>query len=161
MQKYFMLPLMTTEAAIREALAKASENHGEISKIARDLDIRPSTVSRWISGNEIPSPMLKLLDLYFFGTIPFEIANEKAIHGCLDFTTDQWRVIEILARRESTSAGKWIASQIRAYLAYNDQAKAEMARIVSERKESNTSHLEALPDLKVAEDSSEYRAGGN
>lgn len=154
---------MSDEQSIRSELLKAAENHGEISKIARDLEINPSTVSRWAAGKEIPGPMMKLLDLYFFGVIPFEIANEKTVHGVLDFTTDQWRVIEILARRASTTPGKWIAAQIRSYLTFNDEAKAETAKIHAERKAANAANLEALPDLKVAENSpdTETGTGGN
>lgn len=148
---------MSDESSIRRELEKAATNHGEISKIARDLEINPSTVSRWASGNDIPSPMLKLLDLYFFGTIPFEISHERPSHGTMDFTEDQWRVIEILSRRESTTPGKWIANKIRAYLAYNEEAKLAQEAITKQRK----GYLQSLPDpiAKVAKDTPPYRTG--
>ncbi|MES2923719.1 MAG: hypothetical protein V4819_19345 [Verrucomicrobiota bacterium] len=80
--------------------------------------------------------MLILLDLYFFGTIPFEIANEKLLRGVLDFTSDQWRVICILANRNSITPGKWIANQIRSYLTFEGEAKAVQADITRERLQS-------------------------
>lgn len=60
-----------------------------------------------------------LLDLYFFGTIPFEIVNEKLLGKVLDFTPRQWDVIRILANKEGKQTpGQWIAGKIRDYLAF-------------------------------------------
>jgi hypothetical protein len=96
--------------------------------------------------------MLKLLNLYFFEVMPFDIASEKLLNSVLDFTEDQYRVICILATRESSTPARWIANQIRSYLAFNDEAKEEMAKIVAERMARNASFLHALPDSKVAEE---------
>ena len=123
------------------------------SEIASALKVTPSTVSRWISGKLVISPSDEmLLKLYFFGTIPFEITNEKLLNSVLDFTEDQYRVICILATRQSTSTGKWIADKIRSYLAFNEDAKTETSQIVAERMARNATHLQILPDAKVAEE---------
>jgi hypothetical protein len=142
---------MDTENHIREELKTIAQNHGKITELASIFDVSPSTVSRWASGGKISPPLLKLLDLYFFGNIPFEISHEKIVRGVLDFTDDQYKVITILARRESTTPGKWIASKIRAYLAFDPEARNVQADIVRGR-------LSALPNpqdpgnSKVAEE---------
>lgn len=149
---------MTDESSIRKSLNDACAQRGIQAEIAKSFDVHPSTVKRWLEGGDIPSPMLKLLDLYFFGTIPFEIAHEKSLHGVLDFTPDQWRVIEILARRESTTSGKWISNKIRAYLAFDEAAKAESVRISAGSK--NTLHSLPEPLQKVAEEPPSYGTNG-
>ena len=147
---------MTDEQHIREALKTASQNRGEISRIAKALSISPSTVTRWIAAGEIPPPMLKLLNLYLFDKMPFDIAGEKVLPSVLDFTEDQWKVICILAGRQGISPGKWIANQIRTILASDDEARAEREKLEAARRASNAglSHLHELP--KVAEDSTAY-----
>jgi len=154
MRYFFYLPSVTAPSLIRESLIAACASRGVQAEISKAFDVHPSTVKRWIEGGDIPSPMLKLLDLYFFGTIPFEIANEKTIHGVLDFTDDQWRVIEILARRESTTPGKWIANQIRSYLSYNEEAR--------HLQKPGAPTLSSLPDpvSKVANDLANYKTNG-
>lgn len=106
-------------------------------EIAGILGIPRNAISKIESGTRsLASAEKALLDLYFFGTIPFEIVNEKLLEGVLDFTTDQWRVICILANRNSLLPGQWIADKIRSYLAFNEQAKSVQAEIVRERFQS-------------------------
>jgi DNA-binding MarR family transcriptional regulator len=137
------------ELDIRQQLQTAGKER-KASQIATALKIAPSTVKRWIDGGDIPAPMLTLLDLYFFGTIPFEIANQKALHGVLDFTTDQWRVIEVLSRREAKTPGQWIADKIRWMLAGDQEARNELEAIQSERRSSSAPTSPFL--AKVAEE---------
>lgn len=107
--------------------------------VAGILGIPRNAISKIESGTRALAPSEKaLLDLYFFGTIPFEIINEKLLEGVLDFTEDQWRVICILAKRVSLTPGKWIANQIRSYLAYDEEAKGLQFDFAKTR-------LEALP----------------
>jgi len=120
----FTTPAVSTETDIREALSKAADNRGEISRIAKALGVSPSTVTRWIPDGIIPPPMLKLLALYFFGEMPFDIMTEKTATSVLEFTPDQWRVIGILAQKVGLTHGKWIAQQIRAYLTFDAEAQA-------------------------------------
>lgn len=149
------MPPVSDEQNLRAALIEAAAKRGEISKIAKALSISPSTVSRWIEG-EIPPPMAKLLNLYFFDMMPFDIAAETIIQSVLDFTEDQWKVICILAKRQGLTPGLWIANQIRAYLAMDDEARTQRANLEAQRRATNAGlqHLQELP--KVAEDSPEY-----
>jgi DNA-binding MarR family transcriptional regulator len=147
---------VTDEQDIRAALEEAGKNRGEISRLAKALGIAPSTVTRWIAGGEIPPPMLKLLNLYFFDKMPFDITGESILNSMLDFTEDQWKVICVLAGRQGISPGTWIANQIRAYLAWDDEAKAERAKLEAARRASNAG-LEHLQELqKVADDPAHY-----
>jgi hypothetical protein len=69
--------------------------------------------------------MIKLLDLYFFDVMPFDIVGEKLVESVLDFTEDQWKVICILAKRQGIPPAKWISNQIRTILASDDEARHE------------------------------------
>lgn len=65
-----------------------------------------------------------LLDLYFFGKIPFEIVSEQLLGSVLEFTPRQWDVIRILANKSGNrSPGQWIAEKIRDYLAFSEEGK--------------------------------------
>lgn len=82
--------------------------------LAKTLGVTPATVSRWLSGKVIPSGSdNSILRLLVRGEMPFEIVNEKQLHGVLDFTCDQWRVISVLAASEGKTPGKWIAERVR------------------------------------------------
>lgn len=83
--------------------------------------------------------------------MPFDLIGTRHLHGILDFTTDQWRVIETMARRESTTPGKWIANKIRSYLAFNEQAKSVQSEIVRQRFQSLPPKEENW-DSKVADE---------
>ena len=67
--------------------------------------------------------MVKLLDLYFFGIIPFDVANESILHSVLEFTPAQWEVISIIATRKGMTESQWIADRIRTFLAFDDEAQ--------------------------------------
>ena len=121
--------------------------------LAQTMKVTPATVSRWLNNkNPIAGSDEKLLKLLIRDEMPFEITGEKLLNSVLDFTEDQYRVICILATRQSSSPAQWIANQIRSYFVWNDEAKAEMAKIVAERMARNASFLHALPDSKVAEE---------
>jgi transcriptional regulator with XRE-family HTH domain len=148
-------PLVTDETLIRAELKKAGEIRGKASQIATAMGVSPSTVTRWNDGGEIPPPMILLLNLYFFGIIPFEIVNEKplALQHILDFTEDQFRVITILATRQSTTPAKWIADKIRWILAGDAEARAATQGLEADRRRDNLKSLPQLDSAKVADDS--------
>lgn len=110
---------MTDESTIRQALVESCQERGVQAEIAKAFEVHPSTVKRWIDGGDIPLPMLKLLDFYFFGTIPprisTAIADPKTV---LDFDEAEYRIIGTLARREGITEEQWIVGRIRSYLAF-------------------------------------------
>jgi transcriptional regulator with XRE-family HTH domain len=121
--------------------------------LAQTMKVTPATVSRWLNNkNPIAGSDEKLLKLLIRDEMPFEIIGEKLLNSVLDFTEDQYRVICVLASRYGITPAQWIANQIRSYLAFNDEAKAETSKIVAERMARNASFLHALPDSKVAEE---------
>jgi hypothetical protein len=137
---------MTAESRIRQALAEANEARGTRAEIAKAFEVSPSTVKRWVDGGDIPPPMMKLLDYYFFGVIPPRItAHRTDPRAVLDFDEGEWLVIQALARREGISAEKFIVTRIRAYLAWQDEIT---------RKEHP--HLAAVADAPAT-----YPAEGN
>ena len=94
-------------------------------QVAEILGLAGYHISNVEKGRRALSPAEKaLLDLYFFGTIPFEIVNEKLVRGVLDFSDLQWRTICILATRNSTTPGKWIANEIRGYLNHSEEGRS-------------------------------------
>lgn len=95
--------------------------------IAEILGIPRNAISKIESGTRsLATSEKSLLDLYFFGKLPFELVNEKNIRGVLDFSDLQWRAICIMATRNSTTPAKWIAKEIRSYLNYNEEGRSAM-----------------------------------
>lgn len=121
--------------------------------IADVLGLEKHHISKIETGNRaLSSAEASLLNLYFFDVMPFAIVGEKLVNSVLDFTEDQYRVICILASRRGVTPAVWIADQIRSYLAFNEEAKAETSKIVAERMARNASHFSVLETPKVAED---------
>jgi len=90
--------------------------------------------------------MVKLLRLYLLGEIPFELVHDKQdLRPVLQFTPDEWRIIETLALRGGVTAAEWIRDHVRNYLAFMSSTggvKYPTAR-------------EARSHLKVAEEPTE------
>jgi transcriptional regulator with XRE-family HTH domain len=123
-----------TAQNLRELRTQRGLNQDEIATV---LGLQKHNISKIETGTRALAPAEKaLLDLYFFGKIPFDLVDEKVLDSVLDFSSDQWRVICILANRNSTTPGKWIANQIRSYLAWDPDAKAAHAEIIRERFQS-------------------------
>lgn len=111
---------MNTEKRIRQALAEAAGERGSQAELAKSFEISPSTVTRWVDGGEIPPPMLKLLDFYFFGVVPPRGANSTDPRTVLDFDEAEWLCLNNLARREGVTVEQWIVGRIRSYLAWSE-----------------------------------------
>lgn len=123
---------MTAEILLRKALAKACEQRGTQAEISKAFEVHTSTVKRWIDGGEIPPPMLKLLDFYFFGTVPPRIANPSTDpQAVLDFDEAEWAIIGSLARREGILEAQWIASRVRDYIAFLEASATGKAPLSS------------------------------
>jgi transcriptional regulator with XRE-family HTH domain len=123
------------------------------AEIAELLGITQTAVSKIEKDQRTLSDSEKaLLDLYFFGKMPFEIVNQPQLKSVLEFTPLQWRVITIIATKRGMTPSAWIADRIRDYLAFNEEA-----RKISE-EDTPPAHLQSLP--KVAEDEIPYRTNG-
>jgi hypothetical protein len=74
----------------------------------------------------------KLLDLFFFGTLPSGIVRlSEDLGKTLDLTEDEWRVVKVLAHRNGQTPEMWIKTRILDYLAMLEQSasKVESAEI--------------------------------
>lgn len=134
---------------LRECVDSHPKNQ---SQIADDIGVTRATIGRWIKGERnISEPDSKLLRLYFYGEMPFEmLADATARSNQLRFTQSEWQIISILSKREGYhSPVDWITGKIRGYLDNNPTAQE-----LSGRKLPYT-----LPDpkpSKVAEDEQTY-----
>lgn len=114
---------MSLEEQTRTLLCEELLNRGAQTRIAEDLGVSATTVMRWKEGGEIPPPMIKLLRLRLLGEIPFgAVHNQADMESLLEFHPEEWRVIEILAKRAGQETGAWIRSQILSYLAFSQEA---------------------------------------
>ena len=140
---------VTEEQQTRDVLIEACETRGKAAEIAKAFQISPSTVKRWLEGGEIPPPMVKLLRLYLLGEIPFELVHEKQdLRPVLQFTPDEWRIIETLALRGGITEAEWIRDHVRNYL--NFMSSTGGVKYPS---------LRAIKSSKVAEDEGKGYAG--
>lgn len=113
-----------------ENLRQIRKNRGMNQTIVGEvIGLTAPQVSQIENGIRSLSPSEKsLLELFFFGTIPKGVAQvTRDIRSILEFTEDEWRVIEILAKRAGLPAEKWIASKIREYLTWNEEARGVAA----------------------------------
>jgi|694.fasta_scaffold106970_3 transcriptional regulator with XRE-family HTH domain len=121
------------------------------TEIADLLGIPINAISKVEGGKRALSDAEKsLLDLYFFGKMPFEIVNQPQLKNVLELTPMQWRVITIIATKRGMTPSSWIADRIRDYLAYDEQARQTALDL----------GMPFLPNLqaieKVAEDETSY-----
>jgi transcriptional regulator with XRE-family HTH domain len=136
---------------LRQIRAKNGKNQAEIAEL---LGIPINAVSKIESGKRGLSDTEKsLLDLYFFGKMPFEITDHSLVRGILEFTPLQWRVICIIATKRGMKPAAWIADRIRDYLAFNQEAR----EIAEERAKDDHPGSLSL----VAEEPPPYRTDGN
>lgn len=143
-----------TAANLRYVRGSRGMSQDEVAEV---LGLKGYHISKIEKGKRELSPAeASLLNLFFFDRMPFEIVSEKLLDSVLSFTEHQWRVICILAKRQGLSPGAWIAAQIRAYLAMDDEAKIERDRLEASHKASDAgvTHLQEV--IKVAEDPAPY-----
>lgn len=89
--------------------------------VAELLGLPKNAVSKIETGvRDLADSEKKLLDLYFFGIFPKGfVRSPEDIASILDFTENEWRIIDILAKRAGQTPAAWIRSQILAYLSFN------------------------------------------
>lgn len=109
---------------IIEKLINHCATRGAAAKLARDLDVAKSTITRWVDEKTIPETMKKLLAWYLFGEAPPSLIHSCNLQDSLVLDDDEWRIISHLARREGITEAQWITGRIRAYLAYKSQPVA-------------------------------------
>lgn len=104
--------------------------------LADMLGTSHTSVGRWLKGvHAISGPEQKLLSYLIHGELPFPA--QKAKEGMyLDFSADEFAIIQVLARREGFAcAEEWIAAKIRAYLAMSNTAlSVESLRVATDEK---------------------------
>lgn len=123
--------------------------------LAQTLQVTPATVSRWINGkNPIAGSDEALLRLLIRGEMPFEIVSEKLVHSVMEFTPREWKVIVLIATKAGVTPGKWIAQQIRSYLAFTGEAR-EIDRHLNEQEADQTPRFRIEPPPEQGEDSAE------
>jgi len=130
--------------------------------VAQLLGITQTAVSKIENGSRgLSDTEKKLLDWYFFGTIPPRLNPDHDFRGIFEFDPAEWQIITILATREGNKTpGQWIADRIRGFLENSPKAEAvrsELARPFQPIYPSFTSLPE--PDLssKVADETVEYK----
>jgi transcriptional regulator with XRE-family HTH domain len=114
--------LLVNTDELKQAIASHGKNQ---SQIAAELGFHRSKMSRLVNGSTIDESDSKLLNLYFFGVMPFDLlAPTRDLQNLLHFTATEWRVITILAHRQGFISPKaWITTQIRAYLDHSEHAE--------------------------------------
>lgn len=110
-----------TAENLRAIRVEKGLNQDQLSEI---LGIPSNAISK-IEGKTrlLSESEKKLLDFYFFGTIPPRITNTSTDpQAVLDFDEGEWAIIGSLARREGISEAQWIAARVRDYLAFLEAA---------------------------------------
>lgn len=117
-----------TPDQLKELLADKGMKQKDLAEL---LSITQPMVSKVFNGlRSITAAENKLLRLYFFGEVPFDMIRpeDSGYSSELQFTNQEWHVMEIMASRSGyQSAAEWIVSRIRADLAYMEH-KEEIAR---------------------------------
>jgi transcriptional regulator with XRE-family HTH domain len=81
------------------------------------LGITQTAVSKIENGTRTLSESeKKLLDWYFFGTVPAHITAAINLSHMLEFEEWEWRIIGLIARRQGLTEAEWIVRHIREYL---------------------------------------------
>ena len=121
---------------------KAMRSDRELNQddIAAILGIPRNAVSKIETGTRgLSDSEKKLLDWYFFGTVPERIhASAIDMKRMLEFDEAEWLIIGHISRRRGLTEAEWIASRIRDYLAILDESQLsalpDPAQAVSEKQ---------------------------
>lgn len=96
-------------------------------EVAKILGLEKHNISKIETGKRALSESeKKLLDWYFFGTMPPRIVgSSEDLCGTLEFDEAEWKIITILATKEGNKTpARWIADRIIGYLDNDPKAQA-------------------------------------
>jgi transcriptional regulator with XRE-family HTH domain len=112
-----------TTAADLKAIREARDMTQD--EVAAVLGITQTAISKIESGTRALSDSeKKLLDWYFFGTVPERIHSSTIdLAKVLEFDEGEWLIIGHIARRQGITEAEWIVRRIRDYLAILDERK--------------------------------------
>lgn len=105
---------------LRGARGMKQEDVAEILGLPRNAVSKIEGKTRSLSDSE-----KRLLDWYFFGTLPPTITATLDLPGVLEFSSDEWRVVKTLAVRAGQTPEKWIATTIRAHVVAEQTKQAQ------------------------------------
>lgn len=125
--------------------------------LAKILDVTNSSVARWEAGQEIPSPMQKLLELFFHNTNPFPGQSVPGAEGGsslrqLEFTLEEYEELRILAVRKGFQ-------DVKAYICFVVKKHlAELRHGIPNVEEIQQSRLEKIYSDRLNEDAPAVRS---
>ena len=120
------------------------------------LELTSPKTSALMNGNrKISNSEQKLLKLYFYGEMPFDLIRGTLENSKeLEFTEQEWSIITTLSIREGYSTPqKWIVAQIRGYLraiTHLEQNKKEEPTKLAVEQENNYNFTRNTYDLLAA-----------
>lgn len=125
---------MKDDITPNELKALLSEKGMKQREVADILSLTQPMVSKIFNGLRSISPAeQKLLRLYFYGEIPFDMIRpeDKGYSSEFKFTEEEWHVMGIMATRCGFGdAGEWIVSRIRAELAFMEHKETLAKQIL-------------------------------
>lgn len=118
--------------------------------LATLLDVNHTSIARWESGQDIPGPTQKLLELFFHGIHPFN--GQEQTGGStlvrLEFTVDEFLELQRIANRNGFDDIKaYIVWAIRKHLA--ETRSQNLPNVTPMRQSIDYKKLPDPPDEKV------------
>lgn len=91
--------------------------------VAEVLGVPLNAISKIEAGRRgLSESEKKLLDLYFFGKMPEGLVRTpEELNSSLNFTDQEWKMVQILAYRAGQDPASWIRSQILSYLSFAER----------------------------------------
>ncbi len=104
-------------------IVRISKNLSQ-EEVAEILGLEKHNISKIETGVRLLADSeKKLLDWYFFGTLPPSVVATLDLQGVLEFTDDEWHIIGMMARAAGQSEAKWIRESILSFVALRGPGK--------------------------------------
>lgn len=137
---YGRVQAIITETTAENLKALRTDRELNQDDLALILGVPRNAISKIETGTrQLSESEKKILDWYFFGTIPERLPSAVLSADMLDFTAAEWNVISSIARRIGVSPSKWIVDQIRAWLVREELRKPPRLQNVAEDASGNGS----------------------